>query len=295
MEYKELLDAVTEYINEKLPDATAKIISTVKNNGVKLCGVSICKDGMNIAPAIYMENFYLDYINGADVEEIAEKVIGIYENYMPTEDIDVDFFADYESIKNQLFIKLINTKRNEELLENVPHEPFMDLSIVVYCKVYNKEIGNGFILVKNEHLEMWNIEKDCLFKNAMDNTEKSDTMKIRSIVEVLKEVEPMMCEELDGLEEENSPQLNVVTSNDGYYGAAFMAIPNKLKEMEESMAGDFYIIPSSVHELLILPKGHGDLEGLGKMINEVNETAVKREEVLSDHAYYFSVKDGISM
>lgn len=292
MDYNELLDHVCDYINEKLDGAKAVVMSTVKNNGVKLSGLSISKEGVNAAPTIYMENFYLDYLNGTDIWEIAEKVIEIYNNTAVSKDIDVDFFMNYEKAKSHMFIKLINAEKNEELLKSVPHETCMDLAVVAYCKIKSKEIGNGSILINNKHLEMWNIKSGELFADARENTGQTSSMKIRDIMDVLRESGPLFVDDiLPPVETEDRTGMYVVTSEDGFYGAAYMAMPDKLREMSDKLEGDFYIIPSSVHELLILPKECGDLDVLKEMIVDVNESVVEREEVLADHAYYYSADD----
>ena len=291
MEYNELLNNVCECINEIMTDAVARITTTVKNNGVVLSGLSISKQGVNAAPTIYMENFYQDYLNGMDIEDIAKKVIEIYQNTIPERNLDFEFFEKYDEVKKKIFIKLINKDSNEELLESVPYEPFFDLAVVCYCKISSDEIGEGSILIRNEHLKMWNIDKEQLLCDAKTNSETKVKMQIRGIGDVLSDMNADFECELSDFDRQEANRLYVVSSQEGYFGAMHMAIPSCLKEMESKLDGDFYIIPSSIFEILILPKEDGDFESLGKMIREVNATCVNREEVLSDHAYYYSAKE----
>lgn len=291
MEYNELLENVCECINEIMPDATSRITTTVKNNGVVLSGLSISKEGVNAAPTIYMENYYQDYLNGMDIEDIAQKVIEIYRNTIPGKNIDFDFFENYDEVKKRIYIKLINKERNDKLLESVPYELFFDLAIVCYCKISNDEIGEGSILIRNEHLKMWNIEKEQLLCDAKNNSETNINMQIRGIGDVLSDMNADLECELGDIDMNEANRLFVVNSQDGYFGAMHMAIPSCLKEMANKLAGDFFIIPSSIFELLILPKEDGDFDSLKKMIREVNASYVNREEVLSDHAYYYNTEE----
>lgn len=289
MDYKELLEAVCEYINEQIEDANAVITSTVKNNGVKLSGITVSNKEVNASPTIYMENFYLEYLKGMDINEIGDKVIEIYRNNALSSNLDVDFFQQYDSVKDKLRIKLINYERNLEFFETVPYRKYYDLAIIAYCAVNNKCIGKGAITVRNEHLKMWNVSKEEVINQAIENSVEKIEMKVRHIYDILKETEPIdsgdffdMCEEV---------KMYVVSSQDGINGAVFMTMKDKLREIGGLMDGDYYIIPSSVHELIIIPATDGNHRDIDNMICEVNENHVGREEVLSNHSYYYNVID----
>lgn len=290
MDYNELLESVCEYINEKLDTgAKATVVKTLKNNGVKLCGISICAPGVNASPTIYMENYYLEYLKGMDIWEIGDKVIEIYKSSALKKDIDVDFFSDFEQVKDKLFIKLINIEKNREFLSEVPYEEFQDLAIVAYCDIKNKSIGKGSITLKNSHLKMWDVNAGEVIGIAKENTFNHQKMKIRHILEVLKTIGPCCIKDID-MDEESFP-MYIVTNSEGINGAVFMTMPEKLKEMSEVIEGDFFIIPSSIHELIIIPAKDSDSDNLEEIIREVNENHVGREEVLADHPYYYNQRD----
>ena len=289
MNYNELLESVCEYINKTLLDAAARVTHTCKNNSVKMSGILITKEGVNAAPTIYMENYYLDYLKGMDVSEIGDKVIAVYRETSLSENIDMGFFNDYEQVREHLFIKVVNLEKNRELLQEVPYEEYLDLAITVYCKVKNKLVGNGSILIKNSHLSLWNVDAKKVLEDALENSKNREKMKVRHIFEMLRSIGPCCVKSIPLCEEDLS--MYVVTTNDGYYGALYMALPSRLKEMSEIIGGNFYIIPSSVHELIIISSECGDFDSLSTMIREVNETAVGREEVLADHPYYYNASE----
>lgn len=76
------------------------------------------------------------------------------------------------------------------------------------------------------------------------------------------------------------------------YGACSILYPGMLEQLAERIGGDYYMIPSSVHEFLLVPREREqDREELKKMIAEVNRTELPPEEVLSDHLYLYCSRE----
>jgi hypothetical protein len=111
--------------------------------------------------------------------------------------------------------------------------------------------------------------------------------------------EQMSMDELIGqvISGENRVPMYVLTNRSHYYGAACMLYPKLLKCIGEGLDSNFYVLPSSVHELIILQDlGMEDAATLMDMVKEVNATEVKEEEVLSDSVYYYDrEKEGLSI
>ena len=80
----------------------------------------------------------------------------------------------------------------------------------------------------------------------------------------------------------------IMTNRQEVNGASVLLYDDVLQTFALKKKTDFYIMPSSIHEVILIPKSKSpDLKDLNEMINEVNETQVQEEEVLSDHAYYY--------
>ena len=76
------------------------------------------------------------------------------------------------------------------------------------------------------------------------------------------------------------------------FGAAVMLYDGLLEKMSEIIGGDFYLLPSSLHELILIPDEGREKGGdLWKMVCEINETQVEPEDVLTDSVYYYSGKN----
>ena len=77
------------------------------------------------------------------------------------------------------------------------------------------------------------------------------------------------------------------------YGAACIAYPHILEMIGEILQRDYYVLPSSVHEVVIVPYSSGlDIRELDEMVREINVTQVAEEEVLSSHAYLYRRSTG---
>ncbi len=290
MEYTEFINAVCDHINETETDVTTRIHTTIKNNGVKLCGLSFVREGYNASPTIYMENYYSDYLEGEDICDIADRLLRTYHENNLSVSLDMSFFEDYESVKDRLFIKLINREANTQLLREIPYEEYLDLAIVAYVRMYDKRIGNGMILVRNEHLALWGKDSETILFTAKKNTHDHDDFKISHIIDVLEGMGSCTATTEDRLEF----PMYVATNSKMINGASVMTMKDKLREFATVIGGDYYVIPSSVHELILLGKNNTDSScDIDGMIKEVNRTQVGPDDVLSDHVYMYSLKDEV--
>lgn len=264
-----------------------------KNNGVLLHGLMIIKPGENVSPTIYLNAFLELYQQGTTLREIADKVLTIYEGGMPRQKIDMDFFKDFELVKDKIVYKIINTDKNRYLLDEVPHMCYLDLAICFYYAFYNEVLGNGMILIYNTHVKMWETDTDELFRLACENTPKLNPAEFKSMDEVLADMyqEDQDIRRLEADERQffrREMPMQILSNQKHIYGAACLLYPGMLESISQKFSHNFYILPSSIHEVIILAdKGREDPGHLSKMVKEVNQSQVEPEEVLSDYVYYY--------
>ena len=300
--------ALSEYFGK---DAEVKTHKIYKNNGVLLQGVCALKNGKNIAPTIYLNVFLERYHNGESFGELIKEMIQVLEESQVREDFNTEFFMDYEKVRKKLVLRLIHLEKNQELLKNVPYLRFQDLAIVCHCLITTEEIGMGAILIHKEHLKIWNVEEKVLFRDAFENSPVMEPFKIFRMSEILKRIlknsvqerieeicHDYACDQDTLLEstlehmvqemEENQIPMYVLTNEKCCYGAACLVYPRMLEILAEKIQNDFFVIPSSVHEIIIISKTE-DVNSfhLNEMINEVNLTQVEEEEWLSNHTYLY--------
>ena len=288
MKFEEFTKAVKEKLQENLGESYKVEIQQVrKNNDVLLYGLTIHSKETNIIPTIYLEAFYELYINDMSMEKIIMKIFNTYKESLPKENIDMNFFKDFEKVKDRIVYRLIHGERNKELLKDIPHIPFWDLAICFSYAFHSEELGDGMILIHNDHMENWNVNHSRLMQLAEVNTPKLFPASFCGINEVLK---PMHVD-ID-LSECVEEQLYVLTNRKKIYGASTILYPGVLQFVAEQLKSDFYILPSSIHEVLILRKERFQemqQEGkyLHKIIRDINYVELAAEEVLSDYPYFY--------
>jgi len=298
MEIESFAENVKENVQERLGKGYNITVRKVdRNNGVTYTGLCVTRDNESVSPIVYINNYYDTYKNGnATPADAADYVADVCRK--ERHKIDMRKFLSYENVRGSIVYKLVNTGKNRELLKDIPHMEFLDLSIVFQCLIETKEIGAATILIHNAHAKLWGVSAEELYRTAAENTPKLRGYEIKSMKE-------MLCEIIQGetagkgqfgsdewMEElECGVPMYVLSNKDRVEGAACILYPNMLKDFSRSIGGSFYIIPSSLHEVLLIPADNTDnCEDLKGMIREVNDTQLLEEEILSYSLYYYDAE-----
>lgn len=299
MRFYEFTKEIEKEMATYFTDSVRIQVSTIhKNNGVKMEGLIIRENGQRVAPTIYLNCFYERFLQGMEIGEIGKEIFNIYQSCKNHPIEDAGFFADYEQVKNRVVYKLIHRECNRELLEDVPYIPYLDLAIVFYCIIYSEEYGNATVLVHNAHIQMWHVTAQQLYEHASRNTPVLLPYFMKSLNEVMEEGFEKMTFAYDNDTSENTMDMvkagaenfsmYVLTNQAKLFGAAAILYPDLLKDFAAACGRDFYILPSSIHEVILVPEFESsDFSKLSDMVKEINGMSVAREEVLSDHAYYY--------
>lgn len=297
MKYEDFVCFIQTEMKEKLGEEVhVELHQIIKNNSVVLDGLSIQDKGCGIAPTIYLNDFYEEYCKGMTMPEILDCITSIYQKSKVKKNFDTKFYTDYERVRSRLACKIINREKNEELLKRVPHILFLDMAIVLYYKMSDSKMGNGTILVYESHRKNWGVSREQLFREAKENTLRMLPVELMSMKSVL---EGYLQEEN---EEENSTGRNtgagtgredeipmyILTNQENYFGAVNMIFDSVLEEAGMKLGQDFWVLPSSVHECILVPAdAHTEKERLEAMVQQVNANEVMPEEYLSDSVYFY--------
>lgn len=272
-------------------DVTVTLNHVLKLNGVVQTGIMLQRDGSNAAATCYVDQYYDE--NG-DLEEMAKRAAGsVVRAYESPEGsacdgIDLSYFNDYEKVRDKVCYRLINADKNRKLLPGIPHVPYLDLAVCFYLGVDLGKAGRGTILVTNVHAERWGVDAARLMADAKRNTKAICGTFLTPMEEILMEgmtgVPARNCAEdfkRSGL------HMYVLTNDERSLGSAAMLYEGQLERIRESM-GDYYVIPSSIHELLLVSGAPGgDAGHLKTIVEEVNAVNVEEKDYLSDSVYYF--------
>ncbi|MBO7357329.1 MAG: hypothetical protein J6U37_02225 [Lachnospiraceae bacterium] len=304
MNFKEFEEKTIEYLNEQYEgEAEVSVKDVIKNNGIILRGITICFKGVNISPTIYLNDLYRDYERGDSFEEVCAQMKKMIDDAAVRDDVDISFIKSYEDMKERVLCKLINTEKNRDYLENVPHVDFLDLSVVFYTIISDNAFGSGTIVITNDYFKAWNIPVETLFEDAKENTRcllgGNITYIEDVIVSLLNERHNAFGKDdfKELFKENEGPDklpMYVLTNRVKTLGASCILDSERLYDFSEELDSDLFILPCSVHETILLPTNMGyDPEVLSGMVREINDSEVSKTDYLSDSVYRFSRLSGL--
>lgn len=285
MEYEAFKEALIEILKEKTGGERYVFLHRVeKNNGIELDAMVIKGKRDKLAPMIYLKPFYVDFKGGLSLEEIAMQILQLSETEKQEEFALADF-EDYKKARTKVYYKLVNYNMNKRKLQYMPHIKYLDLAVVFYYRLEGGKLNGSSIIIHDCNLHSWGIEKEQLVKDAVLNTS-------RKLPYTIQGMEALIAE-LSG----NPPEITgeelmyILTNEEKYYGAAVILYPHVLKHIAKILKKNFYILPSSVHECILVPdQGQYSRIELKKMVKEVNDSQVEDEEILSYEIYYYDSK-----
>lgn len=290
MEYKEFVEYIkmnAGYIAGEGGNIT--INHVIKNNGCEMDGLVIMEKGKDIAPTIYLDSLYELYTNGENIKSIIRQIELIYEQNKNNVTFDVNILKHFDTIKDKIVYKVVNYKSNEKLLEQVPHKRILDLAVVFYCLLDNEYGRSATALIYNNNLKNWNVTIDDVYKAALKNTPDLLHSKISSMAALFEKCGVNVDGEEVDLKDYVPSDMYVLTNESKLNGAACILYENVLYDFAQKLGADLYILPSSVHEVILLPKlSMFEKDELVNMVKEVNTEGVAADEVLSDHVYEYN-------
>lgn len=284
---------LTETLKENLgTDWTIELhTDVILNNGTNHIAMILYKNGEKLHPQIYLERFFEDYKKGKAMEEILQDVMTTYEEALKNINPDsLSGIEDWEQVKGRLAFRLLSKERNKETLENYVYKDFLDLAaIVTFCAEIDEQ-GVKAIRVTHDLAERWNVSKEEILQAAEENTEALFPVRMESILDTLCRVADISRDDLpeEVLAEEDSPQIMVLTNYLGVNGATVLLYDSLLKQIYEKLGGKFIILPSSLHEVIVMPLASAPpIADSQKMVEQINRSSVKEEEILSDSVYLY--------
>lgn len=285
MTYYHFIQAVEERVKEEVEDSVSVYIHTAeKNNGTIRKGIILRKQGINISPVIYLEEYFEKYKRGGSLEYIIAEILRLYQDMCFHKSWKEQRFGDYEEMKHQIIYRLVNRKANENTLTDMPFVPYLDLAIVFCVLLEVNQYGTATMPIYNGHMELWGVSEEELFRQAEKNTCRLLPDEFQTMSAVLQE---LTLQEIP-IQEEKEDSMYVLSNRIRSYGAAAILYHGRLEAIGMYLKSNYYILPSSIHEVIVIPeKETFRIQSLSAMVQEINRTQVQEEEVLSDHAYYY--------
>lgn len=292
MTYDQFLNYVREqsvYELEHPEDYQTSINHVVKNNSVELDGICLHKHGEHLSPTVYLNSFYEQYLEGRPLKSILGEIVSVLNNDVPKLEVPASLYDDYEAVKPQIIFRLVNYEKNKEQLKDCPYLPFCDLAITFRWLVHADTYGIASSLITNRELELWNVTVEELYKVASRNTQKLFPQYIQPMQDLLAEY--LREDEMQDIYNSNSDsfQIYILTNKNRINGSTCMIYDHVLADFAEGQGCDIYILPSSIHEVLLIPARYGMEEhALLELVHDANRTVVNVTDILSDSIYRYN-------
>ena len=296
MNYEAFRTELGELLRSRNPSKIVTINQNIKNNDVILYGLSMREQDEHISCNIYLESFYDDFVEGRSLESIVNKIEQDVQEHIC--DIEYDIVQkvnEFDFVKDKIIYKLINTEYNHEFLKDVPHRDWMNLSIIYKIDLGEYGDHTASINVTNNLLKIWNTTEEELFALAKVNTPKRRKLCIKGLFYVVENMisnfsDTEINESFINECRQRCEDMLVVTNEVMIEGAVSILYEETLEELKQRIGNRFYVIPSSVHEMLVI--GEEDREGMklfiNEMIKDVNDSKVAYIEILSNNAYFYN-------
>lgn len=211
--------------------------------------------------------------------------------------VDMRHFLNYEAVESNIVYRLVNTDKNRELLGDMPHMDYFDMSVIFCCLIEQGEFCSKSIRIHNVHMKLWGVSVEELYQAAEKNTKKLEGYMFKSISDVMCDI--MRMENPDGVNRDscisefsdNIP-MYVLSNRNWIEGASCMIYPNLLRNIANRIDSSFYIVPSSIHEVIIIPEENlDDRKVIEEMLKEGNDIQLESEEILSYSVFWYSRED----
>lgn len=286
--YEEIINAIREEIPEEIRDMMeVDIREIVKANDTVLHGVIIKTPEQAIVPTIYIEDCIKQMPEGFAMKDLAEAIISLYHVGMREAPAVESLSLEFDDIKDKLVVQLAEVDRNRDRLKELAYKPLDNgMVMLAYVVVQEDERGSMRFAVTKDIVEGQNYDIDKMFETAMKNNEPvlvdiSDAI----FSDGIEFAENLFDKELS---DKLPDGMYTLTNSSTNLGAAVLYYPDVQKRIGDMLQNSYYVLPSSIHELMILPRSANDnLEIFRKMVKEANETVVNPQEVLSDRVFMY--------
>lgn len=286
MNFEEFMAWVKENITSKDWKETSQIeISVVKkNNGVSATGLFIRENGQDVSPILYLDDYYIHYQNGELLENVIRNIRADYDKKVQMAAVKIPNLQEFENIRGRVIYRLVNYEKNKEILEDCPHIRLYDLAVTFRWVARIDDVGVSTSLITNKQVKEWGVSVNDLVLAARQNTPRLFPAQII-------DMEEMLAGMVSFILYPSAIPMYILTNEQELNGASALLYGDILKDFANKKGADMYILPSSIHEVIMIPADRiDDPKKLSSMVHEANTTVVSIGDVLSDSVYYYDRK-----
>ena len=297
LSYEEFVTYIWENVEAVLNDESETevvLTETAKNNGVMSEIMTVRKEGENAAPVFYMRDIYEQYLRGASADHLIDQMIVIcrqcHADMMP---MIGEWFESFENIRDRIIFRVVNYEKNRQRIAHCPFIRKLDLALTFRVLIEEEENQIGTVLISNDLMKRWEVTDSDLYKLAVTNMQRLWKGVVEPVRDMIFEMaDAQLSEEYHTFLEENDGAgempLYVMTNEIRLNGASVLFYTDCLKSFAASVGRDVFVLPSSIHEVLLIPVEE-DVSAwdMRQVVEAVNHQLVSEEEVLSNHVYRY--------
>lgn len=290
--FKEVVaEKFMDYMPEQYQGMRLRVEPVNKVNKV-LDGITLVGGGAgrSVSPTLYINHMYEHYLETENLQEVLQSAARRMD--MAFKEMPEVGDVNLEGAKDNIVFQVINTLQNEDMLRDMPHREFQDLSIIYRWVVKVDENGIQSSAIRNNLAEQLGMNEEQLFKCAVENTRRIFPPTVKSMNDVIREMfisDGMPAEVADMMigEMPEDKMMWVISNDRGINGAGSMLYEDNLHKLAMKLETDLYILPSSVHECIAVSTNVGDPYELAEMVSEINMGQVALEDRLSNQVYHY--------
>lgn len=296
MDFEEFKNTIMDLVSKEVEDRGLEDISmkltTIDSPDGMTDRLMVSVGDSKMSMAFRLKEIYSSVQDGEDIDHAVYKMVNTIEDsisVIKNKEQDVkSFISDYEKVKEHTYLRMI--PGDSPVLKDTPHKMVEDMALVVniHLESFSDENGRSCVVVSKPLMEMYGVDEKQLFADAEKNSLANEPMVFTPLGDMIKNL----------IESENLPSPEeagivtyIATNKSGFQGAAVAGYPDFCEKAAEAIGGSFYMLPSSVHEfILIKDDGMPKAKDLNRMIKNVNETVLEPRDVLAAQCYHYDAK-----
>lgn len=278
--HDEFMESVVKYLEEGLKAEGVKNVQVIrlrKDNEVYTDTLMlVCDDVFYI---FYLKDYFMDFISLFPFKTLIQN-IDVQKTLL--ESVKTIYLEDAVTIRENIIIHMISATKNKELLAKCPHRILAsDLAITYRLVIQKSDTGIATTIIDDEMAMALHLDEDQLYTLASQNYRRMFPTTIMTAIETVKP-QHAQCEEL-----------YIMSNNMHLFGASGLCDLQPLHKFAIEKNTDFYILPSSIHEVLLIPEDKvAEVFVLKLMVCDINRSILEPDEFLSDSVYFYSRSKG---
>lgn len=279
-EFKEtVVDKIRDYLPVKYKNYSIEVhkISKINEELDALCVINTNLK-IGVSPIVYINQMYEEYRKNKSLPDVLKTAAETISNTH----VDINLTLDYKNLRENTIFVLVNAEDNKAMLSNVPHKRFLDLAIVFRWLIQRDNEKFMGTIITNEIAGKYNLNTDELFDIAKENTKRIYKPRFENVVDLVNRLSPN-----DPIPNDKSVPMYILSNDIALEGASYILYDDILKDIKTQLGEDYYVIPSSINEVIIVPCSTIDAEYTKTMLRNVNRSVVAKQEVLSNNVYRF--------